>query len=468
MIYGPHNYQLFADQHLMDHEYAALFMEMGLGKTVITLTVINRLIFERRAVKRVLVISTKRVATSVWPGEIEKFDHLNRLTCSVITGDVKQRLQALKVKAHIYTIGCENTAWLVAQYATAFPFDMVVIDESSKFKNSKSIRFRALKMVRPLIKRIVLLTGTPSPKSLIDLWAQLYLMDRGERLGQKLSLFRRKYFVVDKGNGTMAFSHKLRSERNLLIGADINAKIIADKIKDVCISMKTRDYHELPEEVSNIISLKMGQRLSKQYLDFEREQVLKLFGDTEITAVNATALSSKLLQFCNGAVYDENKNYHVVHDLKLDALEEIIEEANGDPVFVFYWFKHDRERLLARLKKYKVRILNSDGDIADWNKGRITVSLGHPRSIGHGLNLQYGGHVSAWFGQPNWDIELKDQADARFLRPGQTKTVFKHEIIMRDSIELEVMASMESKANVQKLLMKAVKARVERYMNVFS
>ena len=343
-----HDYQLTSIDHIIDNTHCALFLEMGLGKTVSTLTAINRLMFEELDIDSALVVAPKRVAESVWDAEIEKWEHLNHLKVSKIIGSNKQRRKALSEKAHIYTIGRDNIAWLCGQFGgSMLPFDMLVIDELSSFKNPKSVRFKALRGVQPSFKRVVGLTGTPAPNGLIDLWSQVYLLDRGKRLGKFISHFREDYFKPGKRNGAIVYSYDLVSD---------GEQRIHEKIGDICMSMKAKDYLTLPGRIDNFIDIKFPPDIQKKYDAFEREQVLNLFPDheegKEISAVNAAALSNKLLQFANGAVYDENKKFYVVHDLKIEAAKEIIEDANGKPVLIAWTYRHDLERLMIALKKY--------------------------------------------------------------------------------------------------------------------
>ena len=336
------------------------------------------------------------------------------------------------------------------------PYDMLIIDEASSFKNPKSQRFRALRMVQPSFDRIVELTGTPAPNGLIDLWAPLYLLDRGERLGKTLTRYRDDYFTPNQRNGHIVYNYKLNK------GGE---ELIHDRIKDICMSMKTEDFLSLPEYIDNIIDIRFPQGIQDQYDNFEREQVIALFGDEgkEITALNAAALSNKLLQYANGAIYDENRNVHEVHDLKLEAAQEIVEEAEGKPVLIGWTYQHDRDRLLRKLKKYKPRELKTNQDIKDWNEGRIQVMLMHPASGGHGLNLQFGGHLILWFGQ-TWSLELYQQFNARLRRPGQKETVIINRLVAHRTIESDVVKALKAKAQKQDGLMDAVKARIKKYM----
>lgn len=452
MEFKAHPYQEFAIEHVINHSSAGLFLDMGLGKTVSTLTAVDRLMYDNLEVDRVLVIAPKRVAEDTWTSEAAKWDHLSHLRISVVLGTERQRKEALKADADIYVINRENVAWLVGYYQTAFPFDMVVIDEMSSFKSAKSIRFKSLRMVRPGIKRVVGLTGTPAPNGLIDLWPQLYLLDMGERLGKTISGYREKYFTPGKTNGQVVFDYKLREN---------SERMIYDRISDICVSMKAKDYLSLPERINRTVRVYLPEPVLRQYEDFEREQILEI-DEEGIAAVNAAALSNKLLQFANGAIYDADKNYHEVHDAKLEALEELVEAANGQPVLVFYSFRHDLERIKARLKAFKPQELNTPEDIRKWNSGRIQVLLAHPASAGHGLNLQAGGNIIVWFGL-NWSLELYQQANARLDRQGQVKPVIVHHLVVSGTMDEDVMKSVENKAERQEALMEAIKARIRKY-----
>lgn len=464
MIYRPYHYQQLATQHILDNPAAGLFLEMGLGKTVSTLTAIDKLLNELFEVSKVLVIAPKRVAEHTWPTEVSTWDHLQHLRVSRVLGTEKQRKEALKAKADIYVINRENVPWLVAQYSTAWPFDMVVIDESSSFKSPKASRFKALKSVRPLIKRVVALTGTPRPNGLLDLWPQLYLLDQGTRLGKTITGFRDRYFKPGKRNGHVVYSYDLNGQKDDgLLGAGIYEKEIYEKIGDICISMKTREYLQLPERIDRIVPAKLSADVMRQYLAFEREQILSLPDVGDISPINAAALTNKLWQFANGAVYDDDKTYHVVHDEMLDVLEEQVEAANGNPLLVFYWFKHDLDRMRRRLKAYNPVELKTSGDIQDWNAGKIPLTLLHPASAGHGLNLQYGGHLMAWFG-PVWSSELYLQAVARLDRQGQTQSVYNGRIIVPGTIHDDMVETTDNKVRGQDAMMKAIKARIDKYL----
>lgn len=450
MIYNPWPYQEFATKHVIENPFSGLFLDMGLGKTVSTLTAVNQLMFDDLEVNKVLVIAPKRVAEDTWTTETAKWDHLKHLRVSVVLGTERQRKEALKAKADIYVINRENVAWLVGFYQSAFPFDMVVIDELSSFKSAKAIRFKSLRMVRPLIKRVVGLTGTPAPNGLIDLWPQMYLLDQGERLGKTITRYRENYFTPGRRNGQVIFDYKLKAE---------SEQAIYDKIADICISMNAKDYLSLPERITRDVEIHLPAALKAKYDEFERDQILALENLDEISAVNAAALTNKLLQFANGAVYDSKKDWHEVHKAKLDALEEIVDTSNGQPVLVFYSYKHDLERIQKRLRAYKPRTLDSRQDIQDWNDGKIQVLLCHPASAGHGLNLQAGGNIIVWFGL-TWSLELYQQANARLDRQGQTKPVIVHRLIIIGTMDEDVSKAIERKTAGQDALMDAVKVRI--------
>jgi SNF2 family DNA or RNA helicase len=454
-----HNYQNAAVEHILDKSHCALFLDMGLGKTVSTLTAINKLMFEDLDISSVLVVAPKRVAESVWGAETQKWDHLKHLKVVLIAGTAKQRREALSKKGDIYMLGRDNVSWLCGQYGgSMLPFDMLVLDESSSFKNPKSIRFKSLRGVQPSFKRVVALTGTPAPNSLMDLWPQIYLLDRGERLGKYVTRFREEYFRPAARNGAIVYKYDVR---------DDGEKRIHEAIGDICMSMKAKDYLDLPGRIDNIISIPMPFDVAEKYKEFERDQVLQLFEgqniEDGISAVNAAALSNKLLQFANGAVYDAEKNVHQIHDLKIDALKEIVEDANGKPILIAWTYRSDMHRLKEALKKYKPRELKTDQDILDWNDGKIQILMMHPASGGHGLNLQAGGNIVVWFGQ-TWSLELEQQLNARLDRQGQKEVVVINKLCIEGTIDLDVIKAQERKAKGQDGLMAAVKAKIEKYL----
>lgn len=462
-----HDYQLTTKEYIVNKTHCGIFLEMGLGKTVSTLTAVKYLMFEELEIRKVLVIAPKRVAENVWDDEILKWDHLKCLTISKIAGSEKQRRQALAAKADIYTIGRDNVAWLCGLYGgMMLPFDMLVIDELSSFKNPKSVRFRALRKVQPSFKRIVGLTGTPAPNGLIDLWSQIYLLDRGERLGKFIGNFRDEYFRPGKRNGAIIYSYNLIEE---------GEKRIHEKISDICISMKAKDYLKLPGRIENIIKINFPKELQTKYDDFEKSQVLQLAEksrqesgeldfDKVISATNAAALFNKLLQFANGAVYDENGVFHELHELKIEAVKEIIDTANGKPVLIAWTYRHDMIRLKKALAKLKPRELDNKKDIDDWNAGKIQVLLMHPASGGHGLNIQAGGHIIIWYGQ-TCSVELLLQFNARLDRQGQREVVVINKLVACHTIDEEVIQIQDRKVSKQEALMLAVKARVKKYLH---
>ena len=450
-----HPYQLRAIQHILSHRGCALFLDMGLGKTVSTLTAIDKLIYEELDIERVLVIAPKRVAESVWDAELEKWSHLSRLSISKVLGNEKQRLLALKTKADIYVIGRDNVAWLekvLPKAATKFPFDMLVIDELSSFKNPRSIRFKSLKRMRSFFHRIVGLTGTPAPNGLMDLWSQLYLLDGGKRLFPTITQYRSVFFRPDKMNGHVVYSYRLLPEAD---------KIIYARIEDICMSMKAEDYLSLPPIVTNIVRIKMPPELKQKYRSFRHEQCM-LIENEEVTAVNAAVLANKLLQFSNGAIYNEAGRAIHIHDLKLEAAKEIVELADGEPVLIAWVFRSDRDRLMQVLAEYNPRELEGPQDIKDWNNGLIKVLLMHPASGGHGLNLQAGGHIILWFGQ-TWNLELYQQLNARLYRQGQEKAVVVHHLVLGGSMDERVIDALTNKSRSQDALIDAVKDQMARY-----
>ena len=448
MKFIPYDYQQYAIDYIIRNKESGIFLDMGLGKTVITLTAIEELMYNSFEVKRVLVVAPLRVARDTWSGECDKWDHLKHIKMSLILGDERERIRAINRNADIYVINRENLAWLIDHYGKSFPYDMVVLDELSSFKDPSSKRFRKMKSVRQFVKRIVGLTGTPAPNGLLDLWSQIYLLDRGKRLGRYISSYRNEYFVPDKRNGQVIYSYKPRpyAERE-----------IYKKINDLCVSMKAADYIKMPDRVDNFIEVKMSDNEKRLYDRLERDTLLP-FSDGDIDAVNAAALATKLLQMANGAVYDENKIVKHIHNKKLEALEDLYEAANGKPVLIFYMYKHDRDRLKALIGQ-DARELDSARDIADWNAGRIKAAIAHPASTGHGLNLQSGGSTIIWFGL-TWSLELYQQANARLWRLGQKETVIVHHLVTKDTIDEQVMKVLQKKEKGQSALMNAVKARI--------
>ena len=448
MKYKPYDYQKYATQFIEDNEVAAVFLECGLGKSVITLTAIKNL-YDRGEVSRVLVVAPLRVGKNTWPDEIRKWEHLSGLTFAVAIGTESERLTALYKNATITIINRENVEWLVEKSGVSFDYDMLVIDELSSFKSFKAKRFKALLKKRPYVSRVVGLTGTPSSNGLMDLWAEFRLLDLGERLGRYITRYRLSYFTPDKRNAQVIFSYKP------LPNAE---KQIYDKISDITISMKACDYLKLPPLVMNTVAVEMGEKEKDLYDSLCADMVLSL-DESEIDAVNAASLSNKLLQMANGAVYGDEKRVCRIHDEKLGALEDLIESANGKPVLVAYWFKHDLERIKAKFPY--VREIKTDEDIRAWNRGEVAVGVIHPASAGHGLNLQTGGSTLIWFGL-TWSLELYQQTNARLYRQGQTNTVVIHHIVTKGTIDEKVLSALEKKEKTQNSLIDAVKAELWR------
>lgn len=452
-----HGYQRAAVEHIIKNPYSALLLDMGLGKTVSTLTAINRLINYSFEVTKVLVIAPLRVAEHTWAEECDKWEHLKGLKISKVLGSEKKRSEALSTQADIYVINRENVAWLVATHGYLFHnhfFDMVVIDELSSFKSSKSTRWKALKAVRPFLGRVVGLTGTPAPNGYIDLWAQMYLIDKGDRLGKFITRYRETYFS-SVGRGNVVFRYDLRPEAQNKINT---------LISDICISMKAEDYLELPKRLDYFNKIDLG-KFKKDYNKFERDCVLELFTeeDETITAASAAALSNKLLQFSGGAVYDEEHNTHVIHTKKLEALEDVVEAANGEPILLFYAFKHEESRIIEHFKNLRVVKLDTPETIKAWNSGEIDIAIAHPASVGHGLNLQHGGNIIVWYGL-TWSLELYQQANARLHRQGQSKPVKIYHLISEGTIDEEIVKALSNKDKTQNGLMQAVKARINKYL----
>lgn len=446
MRYNPHEYQTYATNFILEHPVAAVLLEMGLGKSVITLTAIYELMLNRFEVQKVLVIAPLRVARDTWPAEIEKWEHLTGLTYSVAIGTEAERLAALRSPAHLYLINRENVDWLITKSGVPFDFDMVVIDELSSFKSHTAKRFKSLLKVRPTVKRMVGLTGTPSSNGLMDLWAEFRILDMGQRLGRYITHYRNNFFVPDKRNQQMIFSYKPKP------GAE---DAIYRLISDITISMKSADFLKMPECIINEVPVALSEKEWSVYQALKEDMVVDL-KDEEIDAVNAAVLSGKLLQMANGAVYNEEKEVIRIHDRKLDALEDLIEGANGKPVLVAYWYNHDLQRIKQR---FSVRKIKTSQDIKDWNDGEIPVAVIHPASAGHGLNIQFGGSTIIWFGL-TWSLELYQQTNARLWRQGQKSTVVIHHIIAKDTIDEDVMKALRKKEKIQSALIDSVKARI--------
>ena len=453
MKFVPHEYQKYCIDRMISDDKLGLMLDMGLGKTIITLSAIVDLKFNRFEVGKVLIIAPKKVAEATWTDEIAKWDHLSLLKTSLVLGGLQKRIKALAKTADIYVINRENVTWLVDYYKNAWPFDMVVLDEWSSFKNHQSKRFKSLKIIRNKINRIVGLTGTPAPNGLIDLWAQLYLLDQGERLEKTIGKFRERYFEPRQRNRTVIFNYDAKEGSN---------ETIHEKISDICISMKAEDYLELPDIIYEQVPVVLDTKAKKAYDELEKKAILEL-EDTEITVANAAALSNKLLQLANGAIYDENRKVFEVHDCKIERFLELIEQLNGKPALVFYNFQHDKDRIIETLKdsKLKIRLLKTPQDQLDWNKGEIDILLAHPASAAYGLNLQAGGNHVIWFGL-NWSLELYQQANKRLHRQGQTEKVIIHHLVCKETRDEDVMEALQNKGDVQDALVESLKVRIKK------
>lgn len=453
-----HKYQKVCVEHIITHPFCGVFLDMGLGKTISTLTAIEELKYDYCEIDTVLVIAPKRVAETVWEEEAKNWDHTKHLTFSKIIGTEKQRLAALKVKADVHIISRDNVAWLCSLYAARLPYDMLVIDELSSFKAHQTQRFKSLRLARPWFKRVVGLTGTPAPNGLINLWSQMYLIDRGQRLEKTITAYRSRYFRPGASNGYVVYSYNLLSD---------SEKLIQEKIKDICISMRAEDYLEMPERIDNFVRVTMPDKLMDMYKKFEEENIITLAneveqGATTVNAVNAAALSNKLLQFANGAMYDENKNVVPIHDLKLEALKEIIEAADGKPVLVAWTYQFDRDRIKSYFRNMAPRELKTAQDINDWNAGKVQLMLAHPASAGHGINLQAGGNIIVWYGL-TWSLELYQQFNARLYRQGQKQRTIIHHIVTSGTHDEDVVRALKSKDKTQNSLMNSIKAKLELY-----
>ena len=447
MKYKPHSYQEYAIRYIETHPISALLIDMGLGKTSITLTAIRNLLFDSFEVCKVLVIAPLRVAKNTWTDEIKKWEHLSTLTYSLIIGNENERLSALNEQTDIYIINRENVDWLVNKSGYKFDFDMVVIDELSSFKNHQSKRFKSLMKVRPLVKRIDGLTGTPSSNGLMDLFAEFKILDMGKRLGYFIGQYRNTYFKPDKMNGPIVYSYKpLPNAENA----------IYEKISDITVSMKANEYLKMPELLTSNYVVELSNSEKKQYDKMKKSLVLEIT-DGEITASNAASLSNKLCQLSNGAIYDDEQNIVEIHDRKLETLEDIIESMNGKPLLIAYWYRHDLERIKSR---FSVREIKTSEDISDWNDGKIPVALIHPASAGHGLNLQNGGSTLVWFGL-TWSLELYQQTNARLYRQGQKNAVVIQHIITKGTIDEQILKALQKKNKTQADLIDAVRANLE-------
>ncbi len=453
MIFTPHAYQEYAIKHIIEHKEAALLLAMGTGKTVITLTAIQQLMQERPEVHKALIIAPLRVARDTWPAEIGKWDHLKNLSYSVVIGTVQERKEALRQPAVIYLINRENVQWLVEESGMPFDYDMIVIDELSSFKSWQAKRFKSLMKVRPFVKRIVGLTGTPSSNGLMDLFAEFKLLDMGKRLGRFIGQYRNAFFTPDKTNGQIVYSYKA------LPGAE---EAIYRRIGDITISMKACGNIKMPELITTKYEVEMSLAERREYELLKKELVLSL-PEGEVTASNAAVLTGKLLQLSSGAIYSDDGSVVRLHDRKLDALEDIIEDMNGRPLLVAYWFKHDYDRIARRLTKDGISFerLDSEESMRRWNAGQIQVALAHPASTGHGLNLQQGGSAICWF-TPTWSLELYQQMNARLYRQGQqAETVVITHIVTKDTVDGCVLRALGEKDRVQEALIEAVKAEVK-------
>lgn len=447
MQYTPHTYQTRLKDFIIDHRYAFLTVDMGLGKTVTTLTAVRELLEDYFEISRVLVIAPKSVAENTWTGECAKWDHLAHLRVSVVMGTEAQRVRALAAPADIYVINRDNVVWLVRHLGSRWNFDTVIIDESSSFKNPQAQCFKALRKVRPKIRRLVLLTGTPSPNGYMDLWAQMWLIDMGERLGKTLTSYRTRYFRPGRSNGHVVYDWILRPGSH---------EAISDLMSDVTVSLKAEDWLEVPDFIETDIRIALSPSESKAYRDFERDQLMSLDGK-DIEAVTAAALTNKLLQFTGGAMYDTEHGWHQVSDAKLRALDDILEAANGEPVLVFYQYKHELERLLDRYASMKpVAFSGAPETLKAWNEGRIPLMVCQPASVQYGLNMQQGGHIIVWY-TPTWNLEQYQQANARLHRQGQTHPVVCYRLICGGTVDNRVVDAVAGKDNIQEALLQMIR-----------
>ena len=453
MIFNPYPYQQYCIDSITYNRAVGLFLDMGLGKTVITLTAVHELRYNRWEVSKPLIIAPKKVAEATWTTEAAKWDHLKMMRIVPVLGTVQRRLRALATPADAYVINRENVQWLVEHFKNSWPFDMVILDESSSFKNPSSKRFKAMKLVRSRIKRIVELTGTPSSNGLEDLWAQIYLLDEGARLGKTMGAYRDRYFIPGKRNRTTIFSYTPK---------DGSFDMIKQAISDICISMKAEDYLTLPDVIFNDIPVALDAAAAKAYSQLENDLLLQV-DENMITAQSAGVLTGKLLQLCNGAIYDEDRNAVKIHDCKVDAFLELVEQLNGQHALVFYNFQHDRDRLLEALSKYslRVRVYSQAKDEVDWNNGEIDILLAHPASCGYGLNLQQGGYNAVWFGL-TWSLEQYEQANKRLHRQGQEHPVVIHHLVVQSGMDAAVLEALTGKADMQNALMDALRVRINK------
>ena len=456
MEFIPHSYQKYAIDRIVADPAVGLFLDMGLGKTVITLTAVNELKYNRWAMSRCLVVAPKKVAEATWTQEAQKWDHLQHLRVVPVLGTAKQRITALATPGDVWVVNRENVPWLVEYYRAGWPFDMVVLDESSSFKNYQSKRFKALRLVRQFIHRLVELTGTPAPNGLEDLWAQIFLLDGGARLGKTITSYRETFFKQDSSYPGQPY--RTYSPQS---GADTR---IQEAISDICVSMKAADYLELPEYIEDGVPVVLDSRAKKASDKLERELLLEVDAET-ITAGTAAVLNGKLLQLCSGAVYSNSHAVAEVHDCKIEAFLEVVEQLHGEHAMVFYWFNHERDRLLKALakSKYRVRVYQGAEDADAWNAGEVDLLLAHPASCAYGLNLQAGGHHLIWFSYPNWTLELYQQANARLYRQGQQHPVISHLMVVQGGMDEDVVASLHDKGDCQDHLMQSLKARIGKY-----
>ena len=454
MIFTPHPYQKFCFDQVVSKQALGLFLDMGLGKTIISLMAINELKYGRFCVRKVLVIAPKKVAEATWQREAQKWDNVKHLRISTVLGSEQKRIRALNTPADIYIINRENVVWLVDYYKNDWPFDMVVVDEFSSFKSHSAKRFKALAAIRNHISRIVGLTGTPSPNGLNDLWAQVYLLDQGARLGKYYTGFRSRYFEPGKRSRDVIYTYDPKA------GAE---EAVMQKISDICISMKAEDYLQLPDITYNEVPVLLDAKAAKAYTELERKMILELDDQEVIDATSAAALSNKLQQLANGAVYDADKIWHEVHNCKIEAFTELIEQLSGKPALVFYNFRHDLERIEAALAKCKLRVRRLTGpqDELDWNAGKIDVLLAHPASAAYGLNLQDGGNHVVWFGL-NWSLELYQQANKRLHRQGQKEKVIVHILTCEGTRDEDLIAALNEKDRAQEFVMQSLKARIDK------
>lgn len=458
MVYRPYDYQVKATRFVIEHPECGLLLDMGLGKSIITLTALQELIDECE-VNRVLVVAPKKVAETTWTTEAAKWDHLQGMRVAKVMGTEKQRKIALAEKADIYVIGRDNFVWLVGLYGGRLPFDVLVIDELTSFKNSRSQRFKAMRIARPSVKRVVGLTGTPAPNGLIDLWGQMYCIDMGQRLGRSVTKYRESHFETHKWN-------------NIVVRCDVkkgHEDIIRNSIADICLSMQAKDYLQLPDLMMHTVPVELSPAAMSAYNKFEREKVLEFKQEhegepTNILANSAAGLMNKLAQFANGAIYDDERNIHEIHSEKVDKLAEIVEAANGNSVLVFYQFKHDIPRIIKKLKGYRVEVYQSEKQLLDWNAGKIDVLLAHPASTAYGLNMQQGGHYIVWFGT-GWDLELFQQANARLHRQGQQHPVTVYKLIGTHTVDERASESLENKKVKQQSLLDSLNYLIRKHSN---